>query len=294
MARSALSITQMGEETCWTLVKQAMGIPDAKMPSDYMSSRVALLLFKRASLPERLCVTAAVRQMSGSTIYQSTNEGSWQDEVRSFQTHLFPILGYFLDCLYIYGYPTANRPDAGMAGFPVINAGCADGHPAHALADIACMLRVAKDLEGVRTSWIGCVNGTLHSLIESMVWFPFSLTISMPPDADDCGLNRLAHDLKVPIKFVNKPEEAVRESQFVFAGRKPDEITPANEAWSLTADLLKHARPDARILLSATPLRAIPVASELISGRQSLLVRQAEYRLCVHKRILHWVFAKEH
>lgn len=294
MPKSALSIRQMGEQTCWTLVKQAMGIPDAKMPSDYMSARVALLLFKRASLPERLCVTAAVRQMSGSTIYQSTNEGDWQGEVRSFQTHLFPILGYFLDCLYIYGYPTANQPDATMSEFPVINAGCADGHPAHALADIACMLRVAKNLEGVRASWIGCVNGTLHSLIESMAWFPFSLTISMPPDSDDCGLNRLAHDLKVPVRFVNKPEEAVRESQFVFAGRKPDEITPENEAWSLTPELLKYARPDARILLSATPIRAIPVARELMAGKRSLLVRQAEYRLCVHKRILHWVFAKEH
>ena len=263
------------------------------MPSDYMSSRVALLLFKRPSLPERLCVTAAVRQMSGSTIYQSTSEGSWQEEVRSFQTHLFPILGYFLDCLYIYGYPTADRPDTGIGSFPVINAGCANGHPAHALADIACMLRVAKKLEDVHASWIGCVNGTLHSLIESMAWFPFALTVSMPPDSEDYGLMQLAQDLKVPVRFVKTPDEAVRESQFVFAGRKPDEITPENEAWSLTAELMQYARPDARILLSATPIRAIPVSRELLSGKRSMLVRQAEYRLCVHKRILHWVFAKD-
>ncbi len=292
MARSALSITQLGEETCWTLVKQAMGIPDAKMLSDYMSSRVALLLFQRPSLPERLCVTAAVRQMSGSTIYQSASEGIWRDEVRSFQMHLFPILGYFLDCLYLYGFPTADRGDVGVGDFPVINAGCADGHPAHALADIACMLRVTKNLEGVRAAWVGCVNGTLHSLIECLTWFPFSLNISLPPDADTSGIADLAQRNKLPVRFFKSPEEAVKDCRFVFAGRKPDEITPENEAWSLTADLLAHARPDARILLSATPIRAIPVARELISSKKSLLVRQAEYRLCIHKRILHWVFSK--
>lgn len=292
MPKSALSITQLGREVCWTLVKQAMGIPDAKMPSDYMSSRVALLLFKRTSLPERLCVTAAVRQMSGSTIYQSASENLWQEEARSLQIHLFPILGYFLDCLYLYGFPTASRENSELADFPVINAGCADGHPAHALADLACMLRVAKKLEGVHAAWIGCVNGTLHSLIESMAWFPFSLAVSLPPDADDAGLKAYAVREKLPVTFVGSPGEAVRDSSFVFAGRKPDEITPENEPWSLTPDLLARAKPEARILLSATPIRAIPVASELIRGKRSLLVRQAEYRLCVHKRILHWVFSK--
>lgn len=291
MAKSALSITQLGEETCWTLVKQAMGIPDAKMPSDFMSSRVALLLFKSASLPERLCVSAAVRQMSGSTIYQSATESLWHAEARSFQMHLFPILGYFLDCIYIYGFPAANAETFNTPNFPIINAGCADGHPAHALADIACMLRVAKRLEGVRAAWIGSVNGTLHSLIQSMAWFPFTLNVSLPPASDDQGLAAYSEKAHLPVNFVANPQEAVRDCSFIFAGRMPEILTEENETWSLTPELMQKARPDARILLSATPLRALPVARELLAGKRSLLVRQAEYRLCVHKRILHWVFS---
>lgn len=296
MARSALSIREMGEETCWTLVRQAMGIPDPRMPSDFLSSRVALLLFSRPSLPERLCVTAAVRQMGGTTVYQGTSgpDGSWQAEARSFQTHLFPILGYFLDCLYIYGMDTVNAAvRSTVPNFPIINAGCVDGHPAHALADMACMLRIAKKLEGVHAAWIGCANGTLRSLIEAMPWFPFSLAISLPPDSGDSGIHELARELGVTIDFVKTPEEAVKGAQFVFAGRKPDVETPANEAWSLTPALLQKAVKGARILLSATPIRAIPVSSEIMAGSTSLLVRQAEYRLCVHKRILHWVFGRQ-
>ncbi|MBD5553415.1 MAG: ornithine carbamoyltransferase [Desulfovibrio sp.] len=298
--KSALSIREMGEKACWTLVQQALGIPDAKMPSDHMSQRVALLLFARASLPERLCVTAAVRQMGGSTIYQGVQSGSsdgWRAEVRSFQSHLFPVLGYFLDCLYVYGFPSVAQTRTGIddPSFPIINAGCDDGHPAHALADMACMLRVCKgDISGVKAAWIGSANGTLHSLIEAKPWFPFSLSVSLPPeDADAAAIRELDRELNAGVQFEETPVKAVTGSRFVFAGRRPDLETPENEAWSLTDGLLAKADKDARILLSATPLRAIPVASSLLAGKRSLLVRQAEYRLCVHKRILHWVFDRQ-
>lgn len=304
MARSALSISGMGEEVCWMLVKQAMGIPDAKMPSDYMTGKVGLLLFSRPSLPERLCVTAAVRQMGGTTVYQGSTGVNWRAEVQSFQMHLFPILGYFLDCLYVYGLDKVDKAtQSASPNFPIINAGCGDGHPAHALADMACMLRVAKKLDNVKAAWIGCANGTLHSLIELAQWFPFRLSISLPPDTDDQGVNEqvAALDPKngqsapiaARIEFVAKPEEAVKDARFVFAGRKPELETPANEPWSLTQELMSHADGEARILLSATPLRAIPVAGDLMAGKRSMLVRQAQYRLCVHKRILHWVFGRQ-
>lgn len=289
MARSALTIREMGEQTCWMLIQQAMGIHDAKMQSDFMQNRVALVLFTRNSLPERLCVTAAVRQMSGSTIYQGTQGGDWQAECKSFQTHMFPILGYFLDCLYIYGFPKVEGVNSG-SDFPVINAGCPDAHPAHALADIACMLRVAKKLEGVKAAWIGCANGTLHSLVEASAWCPFELDVSLPPETDAGPLKLRVDQLKSRVRFVDSPEEAVAKARFVYAGRRPDQETGGR--WAITKTLMQKADMEARLLLSATPVRAISVDPEILDSKASMLVRQAQYRLCVHKRILHWVFEK--
>ncbi len=94
---------------CWLLVQQAIGIPDAKMLSDYMSGKVALLMFAKPALPERLCVTAAMRQMGGTTIYQGEDGSLWRKEVSSFQQHLLPIFGYYLDCLYIYNISRLPR-----------------------------------------------------------------------------------------------------------------------------------------------------------------------------------------
>lgn len=296
MARNALTIRGLGEKVCWTLVQQAMGIQDAKMNSDFMENRVALLLFKRNSLPERLCTTAAVRQMGGTTVYQGSRDADWEAEVNSFQTHLFPILGYFLDCLYVYGFQFIDEQKVGEhritdnIDFPLINAGSPMAHPAHALADIACMLRVARNLEGVKAAWIGRSNGTLHSLIECTVWFPFTLAISMPPDEDASELRLQAARFKSRVFFVDSPEEAVRDARFIYAGRKSEDAT--QEKWAITPGLMKKADMEARLLLSATPIRAIHVAPEILESKASLLVRQAQYRLCVHKRILHWVFEK--
>lgn len=289
MARCALTIRSMGEKVCWMLIQQAMGIPDAKMQSDYMQNKVALLLFTRNSLPERLCVTAAVRQMCGSTIYQGGQGNEWKAECDSFQSHMFPILGYFLDCIYLYGFPEVEHISSASA-FPVINAGCDYAHPAHALADIACMLRVAKDLDGVRAGWIGCANGTLHSLLEATAWCPFSLTIAMPPEVDPAPLKLRAAQLKSQVRFVDSPEEAVAGARFIYAGRNP--VNDSSGKWAVTKQLMANANREARLLLSATPVRAIPVDPDILDSRRSMLVRQAQYRLCVHKRILHWVFEK--
>ena len=159
MARNVLTIKDLGSEICWMLVQQAIGIPDAKLQSDFMTERVALLVFARHSLPERLCVTAAVRQMGGTTIFEGCESDVWQKEASGFQEHLMPIFGYYLDCLYAYGLPvTSWNISETEVRFPVINAGSPDAHPVHALADIACMLRISRYLKGVTAAWVGCVN----------------------------------------------------------------------------------------------------------------------------------------
>ena len=129
MPRHVLTIKDLGENACWLLVQQAIGTPDAKARTDFMTERVAVLIFAQQSLSERLCVTAAVRQMGGFTVYEG-EQGAWRMELNDYQEHLMPIFGYYLDCLYTYGLPV-NTWDMRTANvnFPVINAGSPDAHP---------------------------------------------------------------------------------------------------------------------------------------------------------------------
>lgn len=291
--RNILNLEMLGEETCWIFVRQALGMPDAKMLSDFMTGKVALLLFTRQSLPERLCVTAAVRQMSGSTIHQGDLGGVWRSEVNDFQEQLMAIFGYYVDCIYLYGFSAREIiSKSKYVQIPLINAGSPDSHPAHALADLACMIRVCKNLNGQKATWIGCGNGTLYSLMESTMWFPFSLTISFPEQVDQALWRARAKELGTNIQFVDDPRKAVRDASFVYAGWRGDLERDELRNWEITEDLMACALPNARLLLSASPVRAIHIAPHVLNKLSTMLVRQAEYRLRIHKRMLHWVFGK--
>ncbi|MDE5833694.1 MAG: ornithine carbamoyltransferase [Desulfovibrio sp.] len=290
MARSFVTIKSLGEKTCWTLVEQAIGIPHPKMVSNFMDDRVALLLFSRQSLPERLCVTAAVRQMGGSTIYQGDQGGVWREEVHAFQKEMLGVFSYYMDCMYLYGFPVSQWAfqDEDLL-FPLINAGSPEAHPAHALADIACMKKSAKELEGVGTAWIGCPNGAFYSLLEAMVWFPFSMNICIPSQFDASLIKLRIKELGIPAKFIDKPDDAVKDCRFVYAGFRGPLSDSELGPYKITMELLARADKDAKFLLSASPLRSIPVSSKVLQSPANKIASQARYRLGVHKRILHWI-----
>lgn len=290
MARCITTLTNLGEQVCWLLVQQTIGMPDSKMQSDYMKDKVAVLLFARQSLPERLCVSAAVRQMSGTTLYAG-DQVNWQDEMTHFRHEMIPIFGHYLDCLYVYGFPIRESVlDSQDQKFPIINAGSPDSHPAHVLADIACMQRLRPNLAEVEAAWVGYPNGTLHSLIASTVWFPFRLRVAMPAGSDCDECIDQAERTGTNIEFCKSPQEAVRNADFVYSGFRGNLTGQDLKVWAITPGLLSLARPGARMLLSASPLRAISISKDIFSSGVSMLPRQAEYRLRVHKRMLHWVF----
>lgn len=292
MVRYMLDLEDLGYETCWLLIQQVLGMPDPKMQSDFLKDKIALLLFFRPSMPERLCITAAVRQMSGTTVYQGNPDEGWAHEVQNFQELLMPILDYYLDIIYFYGLSVNKlRQDINNLNMPLINAGSPDAHPAHALADIACMLKYCKSLEGQEAAWIGCANGTLFSLIEAAAWFKFSVRISMPEKMDTNSLVTKAASVNANISFTPSPAEAVKNVNFVYAGWRGDLNDEELKIWTINSKLMSLANDKARLLLCASPMRAINISPDIIP-KASILTRQAEYRLRLHKRLLHWVSQK--
>ena len=291
MPRHVLTLNDLGEEGSWLLVQQARGIPDAKSRTDFMTERTAVLLFAQDSFAERLCVSAAVRQMGGSLVFQGAT-GGWKSEVERYQRQMLAVIDYFVDCMYVYGIPgLATTVDRDLVQFPIINAGSPDAHPAHVLADVACMLRYTRDdLKKARVGWLGCTNGTLFSLIEALRYFPFSLQVALPPLEDRPTLEAYARHCGVKVDFVETPQQAVEGCNFVYAGCRSGLDDELAQQWKVDDALLSHADKKARVLLGTSPMQAIEVASDILASPASLLLLQSENRLRVHKRLLHWVF----
>lgn len=108
------------------------------------------------------------------------------------------------------------------------------------------MLRGSGDLQGVAAAWVGCDNGTLHSLIEATAFFPFALRVSLPPYIDAGPLKSAANRLQTPVSFVESPEDAVKGADYIFAGCSGEMDTKAMRVWRLDADIMRLAADGAR------------------------------------------------
>ncbi len=292
MARYIMTLQALGKDLAWMLLQQARGIPEAKFKDDFLEEKTFVLLFARPDLSERLCITAAIRQMSGHTVYMGPEE-HWAESVSQFPRALLGTISYYMDGVIVHGLPTSSWvADENRMAFPILNCGNMESHPAHALADIACMMRYCgDDLRKVRLAWIGAPTGALFSLMEATQYFPFAMQVAMPQNATNTVIQEQAAKLKTDITFHETPVQAVQGCQFVMAGGNGRGTLSyeAVQAWTLNGDIMARAESDAHVLIGTNPMNSIPVEPAVLDNRNSLMLLQAEYRLRVYKRMLHWL-----
>lgn len=292
MARYITTLKELGKEVSWILLQQARGIPEAKAIDDFLEEKSFVLLFAKTDLSERLCVTAAIRQMSGQTMYMGPEE-KWEEAVSQFPAALMGSIRYYMDGVIVHGLPTRNWHPGPEVDFPVLNAGNKYSHPAHAIADIASMMRYCgDDLRKVRIAWVGAPTGTMFSMIEATEFFPFALHIAMPELYHNDIFNALIKEMKTDITIHETAEEAVKGCHFIYAGSSGRGTLPFDSLrkWTIDRNLMARAEDDAHVVLGTSPMNAVPIESEVLGSKNALLLLQAENRLRVYKRMLHWLF----
>ena len=144
MVRYITTLERLGKDVTWLILQQARGIPEAKVIDDFMVDRTIVQMFAKADLSERLCITAAVRQMSGHCVYFAP-EDKWEGAIERFPMQLLGAVSYYMDGMFVHGVPVRSWVPENEVTFPVINCGSPDAHPAHVIADIICMLNLSHD-----------------------------------------------------------------------------------------------------------------------------------------------------
>ena len=292
MVRHITTLKALGKDTAWLRLQQARGIPEANAIDDFMTDRTVIQMFAKMDMSERLCTTAAVRQMSGHLVYVAPEE-NWQSAIEEFPVELLGAVSYYMDGMFVYGMPVNGWVPEKEVTFPIINCGSPDAHPAHAIADIICMMRLSRnELRSVKLCWLGGATGVLHSLVEAARFFSYSLSIAIPPaiGADIPALQAEVQEAKATAVFSDNPVEAIRDADYVFVGSRRQLDFGTLQKWQITSSLLSFAAPQLRIMLGTNPVDALPIEPSTLTGKRSLLTMQAENRLRVYKRMLHWVY----
>jgi ornithine carbamoyltransferase len=184
---------------------------------------------------------------------------------------------------------------AKFATIPVIN-GLSDlEHPCQLLADIMTMQEHFGSFRDLKVAWVGDGNNVCNSLILSTVLTGYDVTVATPngykPPKE---IVKKARDLGGKVTLVRKPEVAARDADVIVTDTwismgdeaEREERIRVFSSYTVDADLLLHASPDARVLHCLPAHRGEEIADEVMEGGQSLVWDEAENRLHAQKALL--------
>jgi ornithine carbamoyltransferase len=192
---------------------------------------------------------------------------------------------------------------AEYAGVPVVNALTDAFHPCQVLADLLTIREHQGELAGRRLTFLGdAASNMAHSYLLGGATAGMHVTVSGPegyePDPDVLArAQEIAGATGGSASYDPDPVDAVADANvvatdtWVSMGKEEaaDQRVQMLRAYSVTADLLTKAAPDAIVLHCLPAYRGQEITAEVIDGPQSVVWDEAENRLHAQKALLTWL-----
>lgn len=257
-----------------------------------LRGRALALLFLKPSTRTRVSFEAGMAQLGGASVVlppdatQLARGESVADTARA--------IGSMCDAVAIRVSEHGLLQDfAAHSPAPVINALTVLEHPCQVLADVMTFIELRGDIAGRRVAWIGDCNNVCRSWMLAAGAFGFTLAISCPPAYRDEDVGDYA---TLPgVAWEDDPAAAAADASCVVTDvwhsmgddekskeRRLRDFAP----YSVTAELMAKARPDAVFMHCLPAHRGEEVAAEVLDGAQSVVWTEAENRMHAQKALL--------
>jgi ornithine carbamoyltransferase len=268
----------------------------------FHGAKSVALIFDKPTLRTQASFSAGVAELGGSPMVVDGNLA--RIGTRESISDTAKVLGRQVAAIVWRTYGQERIEEmAAHAGVPVVNALTDEFHPCQLLADLLTVTEHKGDLAGLRLTFLGdAASNMSHSYLLACALAGMHVVVSGPagftPDpgilaraeeiaARTGGSARLEQD---PVAAVSGAD-VVATDTWVSMG-KEDEAgarTAPFLPYSLTAELLAHAKADAIVLHCLPAYRGKEIAAEVIDGPQSVVWDEAENRLHAQKALLSWL-----
>lgn len=260
--------------------------------------RMAALVFEKPSLRTRVSFEVAMRQLGGSALYLGpTDIGLGKREtVPDIARNLSRWVGCIVARVFEHEKITQLAEHATV---PVINALSDAFHPCQALADLLTMLEHSGGLEGVTVAWTGDGNNVCNSLMLGCAMTGLNCRVATPKGFEPTlavveRAQELARESGAGLTLTNDPAEAATGADYIYTdvwasmGQENETLQRAKifRPFQLNAELLKRAKPDAKVLHCLPAHRGEEISEEVLDGPRSIVLDQAENRLHAQRALL--------
>jgi len=304
MNKDFISILDINELELEQLLSEAHQLKRQKKAGTthlLLAGKTLAMILEKSSTRTHISFEVGMNELGGHALFLNAHDMQIRrgEEIRDTAR----AASRYVSAMMIRAYKHSTIEEyARYATIPVIN-GLSDlEHPCQLLADIMTMQEHFGSTEGLRVAWVGDGNNVCNSLILSTVLTGLEVTVATPKGYEPAmDLLAKAQSLGGKVSLIREPETAVKDAQVIVTDtwvsmgdeEEKEERIKVFRDYTVDADLMKLASPDARVLHCLPAHRGEEITNDVMEGGQSLVWDEAENRLHAQKALLVRLLKKE-
>ncbi len=250
------------------------------------------LLFGDTSLRTRSALEIAIHQLGGSCINLPYNERDMRagENIKDIVTVL---ARYGVGALVTRGIKQRELDDyVSVSPIPIINSTNDDFDPVQTVCDLFTIWENKKVLEGLKIAYIGKGSHVADSLIMGAIKCGMEVAVATPSEFRIKREHVLRAEQYGTITLTDDPYYAAKDADIIYTdsyryhSRPSEEEMRIMQPYKINNSVMSAANPGAIFMHPLPASRGVEVTADVIDGKHSVVMEQAENKLHVIKGIL--------
>jgi len=277
--------------------KYESGIREPLLPG-----RVMAMVFEKPSLRTRASFEAAMAHLGGTSMLLGPEAGMGKRESLA---DFVKVLSGYVDviAMRVFAQQTIDEA-AAYSHCSVINALSDVDHPCQALGDLFTLRELQGGNPEGTLAFIGDGNNVARSLAVACARLGVRFAIATP-ESYELPYEFVSHlQSEIPgaeIFMTHEPAEAVAHAQCVYTDvwasmgqeKEKQKRSADFDGFSVDAKLMSQASKGAWFMHCLPANRGAEVTDEVLDGKTSVVLRQAQNRMHIQKGILAWLLGSK-
>ena len=271
-----------------------------KNPKKYSSSckdKTLGLIFEKQSLRTRLSFNVGMQKLGGSVLELQSKDIGF-DNKREKAEDVLNVLSQYIDCIMIRNNNHKQIVNLSKENIlPIINGLTEYSHPCQILGDFLTLQENFKNYKNLNIVWIGDYNNVLRSLIHLQNIYNFKLNVVVPHQIFKHHKNEFLKFKNKNLKYFADPILGVKNSNcimtdvWVSMGEKNNK-TKYFKDFTVNKKIMSNASNSAIFMHCLPAKRGKEVTSDVLDGKNSVVLKQAKNRMYIQQAILIYVLKK--
>ena len=272
-----------------------------KYPKKYSSSckdKTLGLIFEKQSLRTRLSFNVGMQKLGGSVLELQSKDIGF-DNKREKAEDILNVLNQYIDCVMIRNNNHKQIVNLSKENIlPIINGLTEYSHPCQILGDFLTLQEHLKSIKNANIAWIGDYNNVLRSLIHLQNIYNFKLNLIIPKEIFknykkefQQYKNKNLNHFFDPI-LGTKNSNCIMTDVWVSMGEKNKNKKKYFKNYTVNKKIISNASNNVIFMHCLPAKRGQEVTSEVLDGKNSVVLMQAKNRMFIQQAILIYVLKK--